>query len=275
MTIHNLILWAAAGVLLLGSQISQAAPVQVFSRAALGADDHVDWNALSPFFNVYNGPSTVPTQAGFNIDLHACCSFTEYRRVNEGTGWTGNFALGDHLVVFGGAGPSDLHGSLLGIDFLGPLVYGFGVQIQSEQPGPFTAHVGVIGDKGIVLGVFDVVGNSTADEDNSAAFLGVLDTTASISVIGFSVDGGRTRLAINTLDIVRTAPVVAALPEPGTLALLAVGLIGLGAVRRRERKRGAKRQYECCEARPLPGVIGCAASCATRSIGARSPRDLV
>ena len=109
-----------------------------------------------------------------------------------------------------------------------------GTQIQPlDFFGAFTGFMTVLIDDGTNQ-TFSVAGNSTAAEDNSAPFLGVVSTTADIIGLQFYADIGNPNfpnagnVAINQLD-------VRAVPEPSAALILATAaLLSCGGLHLRE-----------------------------------------
>jgi hypothetical protein len=178
---------------------------------------------LGPSFTVLADPFALLSDGGTVTATVANPGAGGLERRNQGSGWAGNFAPGDELVwTQNEAGPLD-------ITFSGG-VFGAGAQIQRDAFGAFTATIDVYDTFGVFLVSYSLAGLSSSAGDNSAIFLGVLDTSASIGRIVYSVDMGTQDFAINQLDIVN-----AAVPEPGTLVLVGAGLLGLAINARRRR----------------------------------------
>lgn len=109
-------------------------------------------------------------------------------------------------------------------------VRGAGAQIQRNLYGPFTGTIEAYDTANTLLGSFNLAGNSNGNNDGSAIFLGVLDTSATIKKLVFNVDNGTADFAINQLDLVtQGGPVI---PEPGTLVLMSIGGLAIGLGRR-------------------------------------------
>jgi hypothetical protein len=141
--------------------------------------------------------------------------------------WGGNFASGDNLIWTEGNGPLTLAFS--------QGVSGAGAQIQANFFGDFTAQIcDNLGD------CFSESGDSTSAGDNSAIFIGLLDTTPGITSITFSVIScsfSCNDFAINQLSL--TDGVTIGTPEPGVLLLLSISLIGLAVLAWKLDKSGA------------------------------------
>lgn len=203
----------------LASQV-QATPIFVGSRVALGGNDFVDWGQLGPVFTVVPSPSN-----GGIPGITMTSNGTSMERRDQGNGWRGNFALGDHLIW-----NQDTQGNII-IDF-STGIFGAGAQVQSDIFGPFTGTISAFDQSMNLLGIFNFNGTSTTDGDNSAVFAGVLDTSPDIFRLAFSATDqfGSVDFAINHLDLVTGAQSV---PETGmTLFLMVVALVGLGLMRR-------------------------------------------
>jgi hypothetical protein len=215
-----LVALAAAGVV----SIAQAVPVQVATRAALGANDFKDWATLGPSGTNLTNPFTTTSNGGLSFTESQAAHFS--MRANQGNGWNGNFAPGDALIFTDGPfGP-------ITIDFA-TAILGVGFQIQANDIGAFTATLTPFDAMGNMLGgPFSIAGTASiiTTGDNTAPFLGILDNVAEISRIVVDVDSfgqfnSDHNFAINLMSI-RTAP-AASVPEGGTSGLL-LGLASVG-----------------------------------------------
>jgi hypothetical protein len=196
----------------------------VTSAAALGANDFVDWGAPEPKPFFYPATSTNGGVSVLAFDNTA--GVTVY---SQGVGWNGNFAPGAHVL-------SDNNDTALEIDFDSLSVRGVGFQVQARAPGPFTAQLSTYDFNDNPIGIYTLSGNSTAANDNSAIFIGALDTTADIRKLTINVGGGA--LAVGQLDFVNPNLPLAT-PEPGSLTLLGVGALGMAGYAWRRKRRAA------------------------------------
>jgi hypothetical protein len=179
----------------------------IIHRPDLGANDGVDWGVLGPEETMVPNPFGVVSIGGAALTVSEAPG--PFLRLDEGTSWWGNFALGDHLLytdtIFGGGhGPIAIH-------FAAP-VRGAGAQIQSDYYGDFVARISAYDAGGNLLGSFTEAGTSNGNEDNSAIFIGIRTNAANITTIVFSMDVAMTDptdFGINRLDFVTgpTTPV--------------------------------------------------------------------
>ena len=150
-------------------------------------------------------------------------------RYDEGTDFFGDFAVGDHPLTDAGSESDSF------IVSFGTPVRGFRHPNRSplHTTGPFSGEVDVFSATHALLYAagFSVV--ATTAEDNSAPFVGVLSSSPDISFAAFLINQPNPSLppqsgalAINRLDVLVA-------PEPASLVLMLIGLIGVGALRRR------------------------------------------
>jgi hypothetical protein len=144
---------------------------------ALGTNDYYDWGTLG-LGNTVSNPSTVTSNLGNNATISQAGGSFEIRQ--QSNSWNGNFAPGDNVLWSKGAnGP-------ITIAFANP-VFGAGAKIQRNIFGLFTANLTAYDVSNNSLGTFNLPGLSTSNADNSAIFIGVKDSTASIAKLTFSV----------------------------------------------------------------------------------------
>ena len=207
---------------------ASASAIGITSIAQLGTNtDSFNWAQLGPAITFVLGSQTVAapkTGITATVPFPPGGGFTEgfLERLNQGNGWPGNFAFGTPLIY----NPGLASVTLL---FSAP-IQGVVAQVQTDLYGAFQANVsafdangqgvliGPIG--GVLFSAFSVGGNSTADGDGSAPFLGILSSAANISGIQFSFIHGA-----GALGPVTFTPAFAPAPVPGPIA--GAGLPGL------------------------------------------------
>jgi hypothetical protein len=227
---------AFAGLLLGTAERAQAGLVLVIDRAALGANDTIDWGQLGGTGTSVASPATA-LSAGM-LTFHVSQPGGNFERRDQGNGWNGNFAPGAHLLWTenfntGGGGPMTL---------IGPGVSAIGTQIMADFFGAFVARISAFDSGGNLLGSFTEAGNSTSAGNNSAIFIGVRSDSTEIARIVLSLDSAVSNVndfTINTVSLDSRAPQVA--PEPSTISLALIGsVVGIGyAWRKRRRKKMA------------------------------------
>jgi hypothetical protein len=224
-TISKKIVLAATVSVLFGCGfISEAHAITfVTDRSALGADDSVDWSSLGADKTSVPTPLSVTSANGLDVTVNIPGSIVERR--TQGASWAGNFAMGDALLwTKSNPGP-------LSFAFYNP-VSGVGTQIQHNAHSFFTATIEAFNSSNISLGSFSLNGNGSRSGDNSAIFIGLLNTSNDIAKVTFNVSGSRfSDFAINQLSLKTSTPI----PTPALLP----GLIGMGVAAYRNRKGAA------------------------------------
>jgi len=189
---------------------AHAVPTQINDRNLLPHNDFVDWSVLGPpgtclpigFTVVSNGGLTLTVNNTIEPDTPFCV-FQQVPPIPEWFWWNGNFAPGDAVLA-----PNGRPGATL-IQFASP-VLGAGVQIQGGLLGTSFTAILVVTDITHAVHTYSETGYSSSSADNSAIFLGVLDDTADIVSIEYSVVGDweyANGPGINRLDIVSPVPV--------------------------------------------------------------------
>ena len=201
---------------------SSAAPVVVTSRAALAGNDFIDWGLFGPTFTTVADPSNINSNNGIITATVSMPSGNYFERRDEGSGWVGNFAPSDRLLW------TNLDNGPMVISFDRP-VNGAGAQIMADFYGSFTATINVYDASNNLIGSFTVNGDSNGNEDNSAIFLGAMDTSPTIKRIEYSVVSSATPsddLTINQLDIIDPPTAVPTMTEWGMIIFMALAAAG-------------------------------------------------
>jgi MYXO-CTERM domain-containing protein len=195
----------------LGSILSMAATVSfgatsIPTRAQLGGD-FVNWgNSGNEFAYLVNGFSAT-TNGGLNLSITG--SSYDFIRYDEGSAWTGNFAIGDNLLY------TDWFPTTIDITFA-TAVLGAGAQIQTELYTDFTATLSAYNSLNVLIGTHNFSGVSDTAGDNSAVFAGILSENADIKRIVFTADDdeGVLGFAINQLQVKRQSS-IPSVPDNG------------------------------------------------------------
>ena len=201
---------------------TQRAPggvILVTGASALAPNDAIDWGQLGSDSTSFPSSTAVTSAGGLGASV-TTDDPSGLVRVDEGNSWVGNFTVGDHLIT-----NNQLAFAPLTIDFATP-ISGAGAKIQLDSSGPFTASIEAFSGS-TSLGTFMEDGNSTSLEDGSAIFIGVLDTTPSITSLVFGIENPPSfqgDFAIDSL-LINTSSV----PEPtsSVMAMFAIA-VGLG-----------------------------------------------
>jgi hypothetical protein len=214
----------------------------------IGDSDPVNWGTFSTAQgNSSVNDSSVPQGASMTTSLNEDVTVTNGGSspfmvfTNGATGglpstrWDGDFANGANVLY--------ASSTTITLNFNGGIT-GFGVDAQTALAGAFGVSVSAYNASDELLITATNSGISTgraSDSFNTAPFAGVVSTAGDISEIIITVTGPGTAagFAIDTAQIYEvpdTGGDTEQLPEPGTLALLAGGLAGLAATRRRRNR---------------------------------------
>jgi len=183
--------------------------------------DSVGWSQLGSCATVVPGGFTATSVDGVGVTGTFSGGGSGQVRTQTTCGWAGNFAPGDVVLWTTGNGPLTLT--------FNQGISGGGAQIDPNFFGGFTAQIcDNFGD------CFTEAGNTG---NNTAIFIGLQDNTgADITSLIFSLTSCSLscgNFAINELSLNSTS--VISTPEPGTLMLLASGLLGVSCLRRRRK----------------------------------------
>jgi hypothetical protein len=207
------------------------------TRAGLAGSDFLDWSVVGPSSTSVPNPFVITSNGGVNVTLSKTQS-TDFVQVDQSTFWSGNFAPFAPLLWTGDFNNSP---NVVRLLFGGPGIMGGGAQIQADTFGAFTARIEAFDSTLTSLGFFDVNGNSTANGDDTAIFLGISDTTTPIYAIEFSLVAAQSNIlgsfAINQFDF-SPADATPAVPEAASLAVWSL-LTAAAAIGLKSRRIGA------------------------------------
>jgi hypothetical protein len=224
----------ALTVLLTGGR-AHAALILVTSRAALAGTDNLNWGNLGATGTTVSSPFVI-NSTNASLPVTVSQPGGSFERRDQGNGWNGNFSPGDKLLWTenfntGGGGPITVNFGATPLD-------AFGSNIMADFFGAFTAQLDLFDSGGNPLGSVSEAGNSTGAGDGSAIFIGVRsdDPSTNFSRVVIRLTAAVSNVndfAINRADF---TPAPAAVPEPGTLALTGLGMLGMGVWLRKRRK---------------------------------------
>ncbi len=175
--------WAASALLILaaGTLPAQAGIAPVNSRSALAGNDLLSWAQIANL-GAITAPIQVTTNGGLVATLSSTGPLMPSTEGSAGVPWDGNFAPGAPLVFTGQFGPS------------GPIVITFATPVSAvgaqmdynatnppSNPLPFNISLSLYNSAGQLLATFSAQGEAYAKANNSAVFLGAVDSQAEIS----------------------------------------------------------------------------------------------
>ncbi len=211
--------------LLLCATSAMADTVGVLSPGNL--TDAFNWSQLGPDGTVVGSAFGVTSNNGLvaNVNLAGPNSITAVVCPAGSCSWVGDQPAGDTLL-WTSAGDGTANGPV-NMTF-GSGVNAVGVLLQGDTFSSYTAQISIF-NGATLLGTYTVTSDANAD----SVYLGMVDFSGNNitrAVIGMT---GCTDINCDTRDFA-IDQVEVATPEPGSLALLGSGLIGLaGVVRRR------------------------------------------
>lgn len=214
----------AVGLGLFG-QRAECAYYAISNSADLNANANISIASLGSPGTIMGNPFTTNTSLGSPVTFTQFASASQ--RVNQGGGWNGNFAPGEELLWTRFGGPVTM-------TFSGQPLKTFGLQIQPDVFGRFTAYVSVLNNVGAVLATFNFTGTSTNLGNDSALFIGIGSNSPATDFhsvrVGILTGGNIRNFAISS-------PYFQVVPEPGTYVLAGISVLTLAGVARRKNRK--------------------------------------
>jgi len=216
---------------------ANASTIVVSSELGIAANGLIDWTVFGtdhsgflPVPSAFN--LAVPGLEGLGVDIYrgAVASGGTMRRADNDFTFDGNFGPGEALLhTWRLDNPSEGPLSLT-FDFDHP-IEGMGAQVAANWYGGFTATIEAFNGLGASLGSYDLAGNVTPINDDSALFIGILSDTQDIDRVTFSVFSPNALNGNPPDEFVINGPRI--VPEPATMTLLFAGLVALSLRRNR------------------------------------------
>lgn len=206
---------------------AQAGFVLVTTRAGLNETGQFNLANLGPAGTLLPISNTLTASTGEVATMSQNAGTPA--RVNQSApiyGWDGNFLPGAALVATQYGGP-------VTFDFGSTKLNSFGLQIQPDIYGRFTAYISVLNASNVEIARFQPGGVSSLNADGSALFIGVAatDSASYFSKVRVGiVQGG------NTLNFAYNSPAFASVPEPGTVILASLSVSLLVMIKRRRKR---------------------------------------
>ena len=205
---------ASMAAVMIAAEPGIPAFVPVTSPTQLAVSDQLDWGDLGPSGTFVPQPFHAIADGGLGMTIWKNNSTQPYQRVDQGNGYVGGFASGDHLLYAFSPTAFDL--------LFDRPIRGITTQIQRSEIGPFTGYVRAYSGA-VQVAEFQIPAVTTTASNGTATFVGVLSDRPNITRVLFDSYGGGW-CYINKLVI--------EIPEPATASLL---LLAVPAVQRRSR----------------------------------------
>lgn len=219
---------------------SEAAVSQLSSRAAVGANDSLDWSVAGAEFDPVSNPSTLTSAGGRSVSVNMPAGSFDGIRLDQDSGWIGGFGALEALFY------TDMQDVWVDLIFATP-IFAAALEVEPDYTfaSDFTARIEAFNSSSTSLGFFDVF--STIGDP---ALLGVESSSADITRLRLSMENitdsdpndgvdAFPGFAINQIDFrVQTRP--QGVPDGGSMALmLGAGVICLLSFRRQTKKVSA------------------------------------
>jgi hypothetical protein len=204
---------------------ADGAVVLITDPVKLHATDQVNWSTLGPTGTIIPAPFQFTTAHGMRLTVATGGSGPSFKRLDQGNGFSGDFAPGTPLLATNSLGSLDIK--------FPTRVHGAGAFVEHATLGSFTQYV-------LALSGTTVVAEFTVDETNdhlgngTAGFIGVLSDQDNITEVFFdSFRGGNT---------VSAGPLIAVpLPAGLAMAVSSLPLVWLTARALRRNCRWSRR----------------------------------